>query len=71
MRLTEARSDYQGIDIDVTRVRPFALTADRIVRELSLEFFLSLRESDDCGISHGGECIWSLNILEEELKDTW
>lgn len=55
VRLTEARSDNQCVDIDIT-VRPFAaLTADRIVRELSLEFLLRLRESEDCGISHGDE----------------
>lgn len=53
MRLTEARSDNQCVDIDIT-VRPFAvLTADRIVRELSLELLLRLRESENCGISHG------------------
>lgn len=56
MRLTEASSDDQGIDIDITCVRPFvAFTADRIVRELSLELLLRLRESDNCGISHGDE----------------
>lgn len=56
MRLTEASPDNQGINIDVTCVGPFVtLTADRIVRELSLEFLLRLRESDDCGISHGDE----------------
>lgn len=62
IRLTEARSDDQGVYIDVARIRPFVvITADGIVCELSLEFLLCLRDCEYCRVSHGDDDVWSLN----------
>lgn len=58
IRLTEARSDDQGVYIDVARIRPFVvITADGIVCELCLEFLLRLRNCEYCRVSHDDDVV--------------